>query len=233
MELINKKENKLVFSAKIEECIANAIRRYLNQIPVVAIDEVEIFRNDSPLYDETIAHRLGLIPIKSKKQSGKMSLKAKKEGYVYSGELEGDAEVVYGKIPITLLNKGQELEIKTTLKAGKGSEHSKFSPGLMFFRRVFELSINKKLKEEIKKACPFADITEKGDKISILDNKEREMNDVCEGICEKNKEKIEIKEMPDLIISLESFGQLKTEDIFRKSIEVLKEDLDEVSKKLK
>ena len=58
-----------------------------------------------------------------------MKLKTKKEGFVYSGELEGDAEVVYDKIPITLLDKGQELEIKATLKAGKGEEHEKFSPG--------------------------------------------------------------------------------------------------------
>jgi len=40
------------------------------------------------------------------------------------------------KTPITFLNKGQELEIKATTKMGRGVEHSKFSPGLMFYRNI-------------------------------------------------------------------------------------------------
>ncbi len=233
MEKISKKENKLVFSSDMGSSLINAIRRYVNQIPVVAIDEVEISKNDSALYDETIAHRLGLIPLKSKKQSGEMKLKAKKEGFVYSGELEGSAEVIYDKIPITLLEKGQELEINATLRAGTGNEHSKFSPGLIFFRNESEIKIDKKFKDEIQKNFPEADIKEKDGKIIILDNKEKEIADVCEGIAEKAKEKAEIKEKPTLIISLESFGQISIEDIFKKSIETLKKDLEEVSKKLK
>ena len=56
MELINKKDNQITFTAEIEESLANSIRRYMIQIPVLAVDEVNISRNDSPLYDVTIAH---------------------------------------------------------------------------------------------------------------------------------------------------------------------------------
>ena len=87
METIRKKVDKLIFSAEIENSVANAIRRYVAQIPIVAVDEVEISKNDSALYDETLAHRIGLIPLKAKKQTGKMSLESKKEGIVYSEEL--------------------------------------------------------------------------------------------------------------------------------------------------
>ena len=67
MKKIEKSENQIVFSAEMEETLANSIRRYINHIPTLAIDEVEISKNDSALYDETIAHRIGLIPIKSGK----------------------------------------------------------------------------------------------------------------------------------------------------------------------
>ena len=42
MKIIRKKEKKLTFSAEIHNSLANAIRRYVYQIPIVAIDEVEI-----------------------------------------------------------------------------------------------------------------------------------------------------------------------------------------------
>lgn len=233
MKTIKKKPDKLVFSAEIDNSIANAIRRYVNQVPVVAVDEIEISKNDSALYDETLAHRIGLIPLKAKKQTGKMKLDSKKEGIVYSGELKGDAEVVYDKIPITLLNKGQELEIKATLKSGRGSEHAKFSPGLMFFRNISEIKIDKKFKDKIKKICPSANIKESGNQIIILDDGEEEILDVCTGIAEKAGEKPELKENSELIIKLESFGQISPEAIFEKSIDELRKDLEDVSKKLK
>ena len=233
MRILKKKTDKLIFSAEIDNSLANALRRYISQIPIIAVDEVEISKNDSALYDETLAHRIGLIPLKAKKQTGKMKLESKKEGIVYSGELKGDAEVVYDKIPITLLDKDQELEIKATLKSGKGFEHAKFSPGLMFFRNILELKMDKKFKEKIKKICPNANIKESGNQIIILDDGEEEISDVCAGIAEKTGEKPEIKELPGLIIKLESFGQISPEAIFEKSIDELRKDLEDVSKKLK
>ena len=236
MKKIEKTENQIIFIAEIGETIANSIRRYINQVPVLAVDEVEISKNDSALYDETVAHRIGLIPLKMDtvaKKPGKLKLDVKKEGMVYSEELKGIPAVVYKNIPITLLNNNQELQITATIKAGKGSEHSKFSPGLMFYRNVVEIIIDKEFYEEIKKVCPGAEMSEKGNKIIIMDNKKREITDVCEGIANKNKKKAEITSTGELIITIESFGQISTEDIFKKSIETLKKDLTSMAKEIK
>ena len=234
MKLVEKKEDHLTFTTEIDESLANAIRRYVNQIPILAIDEVEILKNDSPLYDETIAHRLGLISIRisKDKKNPKISLIAKKEGMVYSGELKG-VKVVYENIPITFLDKGQELEMKVTTKMGKGTEHSKFSPGLIFYRNVAEIILDKEFKDEMKTRFPENEIKEKGGKIVVLDDKKQEIVDVCESICNKKGEKPEINFKSELVINLESFGQLTANEIFKKSIEELKRDLQKVLKEIK
>ena len=237
MKIAEKTENQFVFTADIDESLANAIRRYANEIPIPAIDEVEIIKNDSPLYDETISHRMGLIPLKMEKGINDktpvhLKLVSDKEGIVFSGELQGNIEVVYDKIPITSLNKGQELEILATVKLGKGSQHSKFSPGLMFYRDVNEIILEKTLAERIKKALPSVEIKEKGDKIIIIDDKREEITDLCEGIAERANKKAEIKPTGERLITIESFGQIKADEIFREAIEVLKEDLAELAKKI-
>ena len=173
MKLIIKKEHQLIFSVSIEESLANAIRRSLNQIPVFAINELEISKNDSPLYDETIAHRLGLVSLKMEKKTDEkktysLKLDTKKEGLVYAGELKGPLKVVHGKTPITLLHKGQELNLVAKAKVGRGVEHAKFSPGIMFYRNISEIKINKEFLGDIKKVCPNNEIKEQGDKIVIV-----------------------------------------------------------------
>ena len=237
MKLINKSNTQIIFSAEIDESLANAIRRYVNEIPVLGIDEVEIFKNDSALYDETIAHRIGLIPLKMEKgltNKSEIDLKliVNKEGEVLSGDLKGKAEIVYKEIPLTILNKGQELEIVAKAKLGKGSEHSKYSPGSIFYRNVAEITMDKEFLEEVRKTCPNAEIKEKGDKIIITDDKRKGICDVCEGICEFVGKKAEVNYKDELIINIESFGQMDSKEIFDKAIKELEKDLDETIKKI-
>ncbi|MCX6749567.1 MAG: DNA-directed RNA polymerase subunit D [Candidatus Pacearchaeota archaeon] len=232
MKLIEKTKDQLVFAAEIDESIANAIRRYIGQIPIIAVDELEISRNDSPLYDETIAHRVGLIPLKMDKsaEKGKLKLNVKRDGFVYSSDIKGHPEVVYKTIPITMLDKGQELEFTATVKLGKGVEHAKFSPGIMFYRDATEITMDREFLDEVKKIFPGAEIKEKAGKIVIIDDKKREMTDVCEGICIKKKKKAEITKKNELVITIESFGQLDAKDMFKEAIDVLKKDLASVEK---
>ena len=226
----------MIFIAEIEESLANAIRRYINQIPVLAVDEMEISRNDSPLYDETIAHRIGLIPIKTDKSvNGKKILKldVKEEGIVYSGELKGDLKIVYERIPITTLNKGQELNISATVKKGKGEDHAKFSPGLMFYRNVVKIKLDKDCPKEVVNICPKKVFDFKEDNVVVRDSLECDMCEACIEICRKyEKDSIKLIPTKELVISLESFGQIDIKEIFKKSVEFLKKDLAEISKKI-
>lgn len=238
MKIIEKKQNQIVFQAKVEESLANAIRRYINQIPVLAIDEVEISKNDSALYDETVAHRIGLIPIKNEKgldekKNYKLKLKVKKDGMVYSKEITGNLKVCYDEVPITFLNKGQEMDIEATVKMGTGSEHSKFSPGIIFYRNVFDVKIEKDCPKEVANICPKKVFSLTDGKVTVKNSEKCDDCEACIEICEKlKKDPVKIAPKEELVITLESFGQLETGEIFKKSIDILKKDLNEISKKM-
>ena len=239
MKLIEKKDNCVVFQAEIEEGLANAIRRYLNHILIAAIDKVEISKNDSPLYDETIAHRVGLIPLQmdksiNEKTNVKLELDVKKEGIVYSEELKGGIKVAYDKIPITSLKKAQELKFTASVKLKKGCEHARFSPGLMFYRNMIDVKIDKDCPREVIGACPQKILKSENGKIIVEDDSKCDMCEACIKTCKKQgKDSIKLIPTKDLLITLESFGQLSVEEIFKRSIGVLKKDLKEISKKIK
>lgn len=239
MEIINKENKETAFRSNLNESLANSIRRYVNQIQILAVDEVEISKNDSPLYDETIAHRIGLIPLKmdgkiNEKRKITLKLNSKKEGYVYSEELIGDLEVAYKKIPITSLSKGQELILVATTKIGKGIEHAKFSPGIIYYRNFSNVKLPKNCSKEVVGSCPKNILKIKDDKVITENAEECDLCEACVDFCKKQgKELIELEPLKELKITIESFGQIETKEIFNRSVETLKKDLLQISKHLK
>lgn len=238
MELAEKNERKIIFKSKIEDSLANAIRRYVFEIPILAIDEVEISKNDSALYDETIAHRLGLIPLVTPKSIAKskeikLKLSSKKEGFVLSKELKGEIKPVFDEIPITLLNKDQELELTSIVKFGKGSEHSKFTPGLITYREIIEIKFDKDCPEEIIQSCPKNLIKQEAGKTKITDALACDLCEMCVESANKIKEGFAKTEPTgEILITVESFGQISPSEIFKRSIEELRKDLNEISKQI-
>lgn len=248
MKIIKKDKEKLIFAAEIDETLANAIRRSVNEIPVLAIDEVEIYKNDSVLYDEIIAHRLGLVPLKMEKGmnmaeecscKGKgcskcavqLKLSGKKPGTVYSGDLKGKAEVVYGKMPITLLREDQEIELVAFARLGRGMDHAKFSPGLAYYRNLAEIEIKdcnacKKCIE----SCPLGLIkVEK--KAGVEENWKCDLCDACVEKCKtEGNNSIKISPSKEIVFFIESFGQMESKEMLLNAIDALKDNLKKVTK---
>ena len=151
------KKGRLIFSVKgVDTSYANTLRRIMGYVvPVMAIEEVEFRKNTSIVYDEMIAHRLGLVPLTTDLKSYnmmseckckgagcasctvKLTLKAVGPCTVYSSDIKSkDPEIkpVYGKMPIAKLLEGQEIELEATAILGQGREHSKWCPGLIFYK---------------------------------------------------------------------------------------------------
>jgi len=215
----NKEKQKLSFNIDIPLNLANALRRSALEIPVMAIEEVELIKNDSALFDEILAHRIGLIPIKTDKVSTKtLQFRLKKKGpcTIYSTDLEPSVGTNL-KLPLVILAEDQELELNAYAKLGKGVEHLKHSPGLIYYKHNLE--------DELLR---WIIINPDGE--LIIDEKELKEKEVDEEIIKKLKK---IEKLTEINFNIESWGQIEVKDIFTKAIEELNKNLDKLNKTIK
>ena len=149
-QTIKTKGSLSIVEFKDHNSVVNAIRRtILDDVPTFAIEDVEIVKNDSPLYDETLAHRLGLVPIVTDLKSYnsretckcggvgcalcevKMGLKQEEVGFVESSSIKSEDPKVVPAItdlPITKLFGDQKLEVNLKAVLGTGRAHAKWAP---------------------------------------------------------------------------------------------------------
>lgn len=138
----------------IDRSYANAVRRFcISEVPAMAIDDVVILENSSVLYDEILAHRLGMLPIKTDLERYNLPeecdcgnplgchkcrvlfvLDAKgkeKVTTVMSGDLvseDRDIRPVSESIPVVKLAMGQSVKLEAYARLGRGKEHAKWQP---------------------------------------------------------------------------------------------------------
>ncbi|MFH1317211.1 MAG: DNA-directed RNA polymerase subunit D [Candidatus Woesearchaeota archaeon] len=253
----DEKHNRVSFILKgADPTIANTIRKnIIESVPTMAIDDVEFRKNSSALYDEIIAHRLGLIPIKTDLKSYdlkqgckckgegcarcsvKMTLSEKGPGIVYASSIKSkDSQIkpIFPKTPIVKLIKNQELEFEATAVLGIGKDHTKWSPGLAYYKYlpIIEIKGNIGDPEKICEICPVDVYEVKNSKLVV--NKDK-INDchLC-GACVDIEPNISINESDkDFVFYVESWGQLSNKDIVVKALELMDEKLDEFDKLLK
>ena len=142
--IISQNEEKVSVKLKgIPLQYANALRRIcLNGVPIYAIETLDMLSNTSILADEGIAHRLGLIPLKTElsavqqdNESDKIMLTldsgiATETRTVLSGELKSQDNTVKpisDNIPIVTLAPGQDLKFEAHARLGRGTEHAKWN----------------------------------------------------------------------------------------------------------
>ena len=144
LEITNENEQKISVKIKgVPLQYANALRRIcLNGVPIYAVESIDVLENSSVLADEAVAHRIGLIPLKT-------DLIASKDGNendkimltldsgisdetrtILSKDLESqDSNVVptSNDIPLVTLAPGQSIKFEAYARLGKGTEHARWN----------------------------------------------------------------------------------------------------------
>jgi len=221
---------------------ANAYRRILqSEVPILAIDEVIFLANTTAFFDEYIAHRLALIPIRTPRKvldfgedfsvRLKLDVTAQEEQTtVYSRELESSDPEVYPanpNIPIIVMNKGERLSLEAIARIGRGKEHVKWQPVVALGYRYYPIYIFDPLK------CPEA--KELADKVNAEMVKENGMLRVLDAPYHPMLEKVLRRCSIDLgeqavrieyddsriIIKFESSGALDCDEILLLAVEEL------------
>lgn len=214
----DEKNQKLSFSTDMSVGLTNAIRRSVLEVPTMAIDEVEISKNDSALFDEILAHRIGLIPIKSDPLSEEIKFKLKTVGpkIVYSTEISPSVGTDFN-LQLVLLDKDQEIELIATAKQGQGIDHIKHSPGIVFYKHDIDPRI-----------LDFITIDEESN-VTYSENELKEKK-VSEDIVKKIKK---LKKVENVVVFIESWGQIDIKKIFLEATSALDKNLNELSKAIK
>ena len=180
IEVRSQSDDEMVFIVRDAEVpFINAIRRVaMVNVPKIAIEDVNIIRNDSAMFNEVLAHRLGLTPLVSdldaleglslpedddwgEYTNGIMfHLNEVGPKVVYSKDLiSSDSKIkpVYDTIPLVKLKDGEELNIEAVAKAGYGKEHAKWMPTTVCaYKQYPEITFNDdvEIDYDCAQACP-------------------------------------------------------------------------------
>ncbi len=164
LEILERTDHNLKFVVSgISIEMVNAIRRVIiSEIPVMAVDEVIILKNDSPLYDEIIAHRLSMIPLTTDLEVYKLPRECSCGGYgcplcqvsltcevtnttntpieIYSRDLNSnDPKIipVDPNIPIVKIDKNNKVIIEAYAILGLAKDHVKWQAVSNIFYRFY------------------------------------------------------------------------------------------------
>lgn len=231
---LNKEERRHTYLIEgVDAGYLNTLRRAMEaQVRTLAIEHVEFRKNSSALYDEVIAHRLGLLAltgdasIASEENPVVLTLNidaVEQPTTIYAEQLhssDSTVKPVHPATPIVGLIAGQSLMLEAKAVPGCGREHAKWSPGLVFYRRIPTFTITKDA-EAVKKEYA-ADYEVKGKQLVLKDLAAAIKRP---GLLDFDDERIESTPGESYLLVVESWGQLTPTQIVEQGVAMFNEDI--------
>ncbi|MFQ5815214.1 MAG: DNA-directed RNA polymerase subunit D [Candidatus Hydrothermarchaeaceae archaeon] len=221
----------------------NTLRRaIMTEVPTLAIEDVRIIENTSPIYDEIIAHRLGLIPIPTDlglynirhecKCKGKgcpsctVGFALEKEGpaMVYSQDLKSDgAKIKLPRgIPLLKLGKNQNIVLEAVAILGRGKEHAKWQPAIASYKYYPMIKIGPECAKCKKCAeiCPTHVYSIKRGKLKVVDLEGCILCNACVEACEAGDLKVSGRD-DKFIFKIEGTGAIDPKKVFNTACDII------------
>ncbi len=255
INLLEKNDDKIVFEIKDSNPVfANTLRRSIvNKVPVMATEKIDITVNSSALYDEMLAHRIGLVPIKF--PAGKYKRRddctckgkgcancevkgvVKKKGttLVCGEDIKFTDKDVSAKNPKELIVKiidRQEVDVELTARLGTADEHARWQPAIVGYKYAPETDISKyceKCQKELKSA-PADDVDKATGKIKNPLAVEKFRSTV--GACDEDASKLD-SDKSRIIFTVESVSGLDPKTIVLEALSAFEKELKEFEAELK
>ena len=241
MKIVPVEEKNDRITVRLEEAsiaAANALRRaIIDDLPAFAIDEVDFFENNSCMFNEYIANRLGLIPLTFDDEladDAKVVLTLDKEGpcTVYSHELRSTDEkikVFCKNIPIIKLGERQRIRLEATAVKGTSRKHAKFQSALASYCYSAEIKVkkgDKKLGAAVA-ACPRKIICETGE----LEHPEA--CDLCGACIEAAPEAVTLRGKEDeFIFFVETYNNITASQQLKRALAKLEQSCASIAKEV-
>lgn len=266
--LAQKEDLLKVLVEDTEPAYINALRRVLiADVPKMAIEDVEFhlgpiraedgkeYESVAPLFDEMIAHRLGLVPIPTdlalynRREDCPTchgegcpsctiiySLNKRGPGLVTSADMEpiGDTKLrpKDQSIPIVQLADGQAILIYATAQLGTGKDHAKWQPTHgVGYAYLPTLKAGSKTIDTLDPAVPFCSahmLT------TSLEEETVELPDDC-GTCAKFREAYKVESVKvasdptKFVLQFETDGSIPAKDVLLKGLDILAERFGDIS----
>lgn len=242
LEILEKGDDSLRFLLKgVSLPFANALRRaIISEVPVFAIEDVYFYENTSPMWDEYIAHRLGLVPLKAEwgtyndESEARFLLDKEGPATVYSGDLTPETpgvEIVDPEIPIVHLTEGQRLRLEAVAKVGTARDHAKWQAGLASFRPVVRIDV--KDKDAVKSVFPDFDFKALERENESPEGVSDALYNLIDEVLEKHPDAAEVRKKDDVFIFyVESYGNMPVDTLVKAAAQSLVRRLEEFYEKV-
>jgi len=252
-------EDTIRFSVEsIDTAFANALRRtMISEVPTMAIEDIFYYDNTSVVPDEVLAHRIGLVPLKTDLEHYRLpsecdcnadlgcpkcrvtlslSVKAEDEKKtVYSGDLQSvDPAIipVNPYIPLAKLASGQSISLEAYAQLGKGRFHTKWSPvSMAIYQNAAEIKTDVATAAKCAEECPKGVVLSKKDTLKVVDIEAFNRSPTCSSLIKEGSIKDHMKG-DEFIFTVESTGALAPERIVFEAVKILNSKLEELKRKV-
>ncbi len=253
IDIIELSERKARFVLSgVSASFANALRRsILAEVPVLTIDDVNIYENTSVLFDEQLSLRLGMIPLKTDIKSFSLpeectckgegcpscqvSLTLSAEGpkVIYSGDMvPTDPKVVPAEltIPIVELKEKHKVVVEAIARLGTGRNHCKWQAGVASgYKNMPVVTIGDcDSCGKCVEVCPRQILKLNGDKAKVKDIIECSMCRLCEEACDMDSIKVS-SDPGSFVMTFETTGALPASELALLAAESIKKRAEQLT----